>query len=60
MEEQNIDVTVDEIRRRRWTTIMQNAIQRNISGAFVQYFPSDKSNSQGHFLSVEDAKKYLK
>ena len=56
MEEQYIDVTVDEIRRRRWIKIMQNAIEQNISGAFVQYFPSDRSISQEHLLSVEDAK----
>ena len=58
MEEQYTDVTVDEIIK-RWTTIMQNAIQRNISGAFLQYFPSDRSNSQEHLLSVEDAKNIL-
>ena len=58
LEEQNTDVTVDEIRR-RWATIMQNAIVQIISGAFVQYFPSDRSISQEHLLSVEDAKNIL-
>ena len=56
LEEQNIDVTVNE---RRWATIMQNVIQWNISGAFVQFFPSDRSISQEHLLSVEDAKNIL-
>ena len=38
---------------------MQNTIQRNISGAIVQYFPSDRSSSQEHLLRVEDAKNIL-
>ena len=57
LEEQTIDVTIDEIIRRRWITIMQNAIKRNISEAFVLYFPSYRSISQEHLLSVEDEKK---